>query len=112
MYNKFIVDTAEAKQVGCDPLDNKAAKVLLKFIWHMNKYGITKGTPNKLAQNMGISLWDFNHGVRALKKLNYIRKYTKWEYMVNPNIAGNGDDRQHYIVQHMWNSQTIEGSKE
>ena len=25
MYNKFIVDTAESKRVGCDPLDNKAA---------------------------------------------------------------------------------------
>ena len=112
MYNKYMTDTAESKQVGCSPLDNKAAKVLLKFIWHMNRYGITKGKPNDLAQKMGISKWDFIHGVRALKELNYIRKYTKWEYMINPNIAGNGDDKQRFIVQHMWDEQTIEGSKE
>ena len=107
MYNKFIIDTAEARQVGCAPLDNKAAKVLLKFIWHMNRYGISKGTPEGLAGKMGISRWDFIHGVRALKKLDYLRKYTKWEYMINPRIAGNGDEKQAYIVQHMWDTQTI-----
>jgi hypothetical protein len=67
------------------------------------------GTPEKIAQMTGITLRDFSVGVRALKKCDLIRKYTKKEYMLNPDVMFNGNDKQYFIVKHMWDTQTSKG---
>lgn len=109
MFNKFSTSSPEARQLGTAPMEHCAGTVLLKLMFHMNRWNMVKGKPATLNKLMGISLWDFNHGVKALKKLDFVRKYTKWEYMVNPNLIFNGDEKQFYIVQHMWDTQTKSG---
>lgn len=109
MFNKFLTDTTEAGYLSSTELDASAAVVLLKMMYRINRFNIVHGKPDVLIQAMGISQWDFHHGVRSLKNLDLIRKYTKWEYMINPNVMFNGDDKQQYIVQHMWDTQTKKG---
>jgi len=111
MFNKFQTDTPEAAELGTRPIDNTASVVLLKMMFHMNRVNMVKGSPKQLMEKMGVTLWDFNTGVRALKTLDYIRKFTKWEYMVNPNIIFNGDERQYFVVQHMWDTETTKGAQ-
>tara|TARA_R110002020_G_scaffold399216_2_gene609080 strand:+ start:279 stop:500 length:222 start_codon:yes stop_codon:yes gene_type:complete len=67
------------------------------------------GTPEKIAEMAGITLRDFSVGVRALKKCDLIRKYTKKEYMLNPDVMFNGNDKQYFIIKHMWDTQTSKG---
>jgi hypothetical protein len=107
MFNKLVTDTKEADRIRTVPMVNAAGTVLLKFMFLANRYNIVKGTPNELIAKLGITRWDFTHGVRALKKDDLIRKYTKREYMINPNVLFNGDDKQQYVVQHLWNTQTL-----
>jgi len=54
-------------------------------------------------------LHDFHRGLRVLKKSDFIRKYTKKEYMLNPDVMFNGNDKQYFIVKHMWDTQTSRG---
>jgi len=111
MFNKFRVDTEEAKFLASQPIDAAATLILVKFMGNMNKFNMIKGSPRQVMDRMGITQWEFNHGMRALKKLGFIRKYTKTEYMVNPALMFNGDDQQYYSVRYMWETQTIKSSK-
>ena len=67
------------------------------------------GTPKTICQKSGMSLHDFHRGLRTLKKSDFIRKYTKKEYMLNPDVMFNGNDRQYFIIKHMWDTQTSKG---
>ena len=107
MFNKLLTDTEEVKRLRSVPLDNAAGAVLLKLMFCTNRYNLVKGTPAEIVKRIGVSQWDFNHGVRALKKADYVRKYTKQEYMINPRLLFNGDDQHYYVVKHMWDTQTI-----
>jgi len=110
MFNKLVTDSKEAERIRGIPMVNAAGTVLLKFMFLANRYNIIRGTPDQLIDKMGVSRWDFTHGVRALKKDDLIRKYTKREYMINPSVLFNGDDKQFYVVKHMWDTQTLQAS--
>jgi hypothetical protein len=70
---------------------------------------MVSGTPQEIAKAVGVTIGDFTVGIRVLKKCDLIRKYTKKEYMLNPDVMFNGNDRQYFIVKHMWETQTSKG---
>jgi hypothetical protein len=109
MFNKFQLGTQASKYLAQTCSDKSAMLVLLKMMYRINKYNMVTGTPAQLAEQSGISIRDFNLGIRGLKKFDFVRKFTKREYMINPEVMFNGDDKQYYIVKHMWDTQTTRG---
>jgi hypothetical protein len=109
MFNKFQLGTQPATFLAKNKLSSSSALVLLKMMYHINRVNMVIGTPEKIAEMAGITLRDFSVGVRALKKCDLIRKYTKKEYMLNPDVMFNGNDKQYFIVKHMWDTQTSKG---
>lgn len=109
MFNKFQLGTQPADFLAKAKLDNVGALVLLKFMYHINKLNMVVGTPKEISRMSGMTIGDFTLGIRALKKCDLIRKFTKKEYMLNPDIMFNGDDRRYYVVKHMWDTQTSKG---
>jgi len=109
MFNKFQLGTQPAAFLAKNKLSSSSALVLLKMMYHINRVNMVIGTPEKIAEMAGITLRDFSVGVRALKKCDLIRKYTKKEYMLNPDVMFNGNDKQYFIVKHMWDTQTSKG---
>ncbi len=112
MFNKFQLGTQPADFLAKAKLDSTAALVLLKLMCHINRSNMVVGTPQGIAEMSGMTLREFILGSRYLKKCDLIRKYTKREYMLNPDIMFNGDDRQYYIVKHMWDTQTTRGLRD
>jgi len=109
MFNKFQVGTQAAKHLAQVCNDKSATLVLIKFMYQMNKFNMIVGTPASIAKQSGILIRDFSLGIRALKEFDFVRKYTKREYMVNPDIMFNGDDEKYFVVKHMWDTQTTRG---
>lgn len=109
MFNKFQLGTQSSDFLAKAKLDSVAALVLLKVMCHIDKQNMVVGTPMGIAQASGITIGDFTLGIRSLKKCDLIRKYTKKEYMLNPDIMFNGDDRRYYVLKHMWDTQTSRG---
>ena len=109
MFNKFQLGTAPATFLAKNKLSGVSALVLLKIMYQINRVNMVVGTPQEIAKAAEITIGDFTVGVRALKKCDLIRKYTKKEYMLNPDIMFNGNDRQYFIVKHMWDTQTSRG---
>ena len=109
MFNKFQLGTAPATLLANNKLSSDAALVLLKIMYKINRVNMVIGTPATISESAGITLHDFHRGLRALKKCDFIRKFTKKEYMLNPDIMFNGNDLQYFIVKHMWDTQTSRG---
>ena len=109
MFNKLQLGTQPAAMLSKARLNKAGALVLLKMMYHINRVNIVEGTPADVAKMAGVTIGDFHVGVRSLKQTDFIRKYTKKEYMLNPDIMFNGNDRQYFIVKHMWDTQTSKG---
>lgn len=109
MFNKFQLGTQPANFLAKAQLDSVAALVLLKLMCHINKNNIIIGTPKIIANTVGITIGDFTVGIRILKRCDFIRKYTKKEYMLNPDIMFNGNDKQYYSIKYKWDTQTTKG---
>jgi hypothetical protein len=112
MFNKFQLDTKAVTILSKAKLNGAASSVLLKFMFHINRSNMVVGAPADIAKLTRTSLREFNLGIRALKKYNFVRKYTKKEYMLNPDIMFNGDDKRYYVIKHMWDTQTTEGLRD
>ena len=79
MFNKLQTDTPEANYVNRQLTNKSAALILLKFLQQANRFNIIKGNPNGIAEYFGIRVGDFHTGIRELKKMDFVRKYTKYE---------------------------------
>jgi len=112
MFNKFQLNTPTAVFLAKSRLSNSASVVLLKMMCHIDRLNMVVGTPAYIAKIAGITVRDFSIGIRALKSYDLVRKYTKKEYMLNPDVMFNGDDKQYFIVKHMWDKQTSRGLRE
>ena len=86
MFNKLQLGTQPASLLAKTKLSSSAALVLLKMMYHVNRMNMVVGTPETISDMSGVRLHDFHRGLRALKKLDFIRKYTKKEYMLNPDV--------------------------
>tara|TARA_R110000787_G_scaffold78897_1_gene172355 strand:- start:1595 stop:1933 length:339 start_codon:yes stop_codon:yes gene_type:complete len=109
MFNKLQTDTPEASYINRQLSDKSAALILLKFMQQASRFNMVKGNPKGISEHFGVVVGDFHLGIRKLKNLDFVRKYTKHEYMLNPDISFNGDDKQYFIVKHMWDTQTSKG---
>tara|TARA_R110002096_G_scaffold236501_1_gene427208 strand:+ start:1724 stop:2062 length:339 start_codon:yes stop_codon:yes gene_type:complete len=109
MFNKLQTGTPEASYINRQLTDKSAALILLKLMQQASRFNIIKGNPKGISQHFGITAGDFHLGIRSLKKMDFVRKYTKHEYMLNPDVSFNGDDKQYFIVKHMWATQTSVG---
>ncbi len=109
MFNKLVIGSRAANYIAKTCSDKSTMLVLIKLMYSINRMNIVVGTPKSISASSGITIGDFSSGVRGLKKLDFVRKYTKREYMLNPEVVFNGDDRQFYIVKHMWDTQTSRG---
>ena len=109
MFNKFQLGTQPANFLAKTKLNSAAALVLLKMKYHINRVNMVIGTPKSISETAGMTLGDFSVGIRSLKKCDLVRKYTKKEYMLNPDVMFNGNDKQYFIVKHMWDTQTSRG---
>lgn len=109
MFNKFQLGTQPATFLAKTKLGGATALVLLKMMYHINRLNMVIGPPKDISKTIGVTIGDFTVGVRALKKCDLIRKYTKKEYMLNPDVMFNGDDKQYFLVKHMWDTQTSKG---
>jgi hypothetical protein len=111
MFNKLQTGTAESERLVSQRLEGVAAIVLIKLQLTVNRFNMVKGQPAYLSRMWGMTIGEFTLGIRALKRYDMIRKYTKTEYMLNPAIMYNGQESQYYIVKHMWDNQTSRGLK-
>jgi len=89
MFNKFQLGTQPADFLAKAKLEPVAALVLLKLMCHINRSNMVVGTPQGIAEMSGMTLREFILGSKHLKKCDLIRKYTKREYMLNPDIMFN-----------------------
>ena len=81
MFNKFQLGTEPANFLAKNNMSSDAALVLLKIMYQINRVNMVVGTPKIICDKSGMTLHDFHRGLRALKKSDFIRKYTKKEYI-------------------------------
>ena len=111
MFNKLSQNTVEADTIRKGKLSGSAAIILLKMLYSTNQNNIMLGNPQTICLETNITEWEFRQGIKSLKKQNIIRKYTAKEYMLNPDVSYNGDDKRYWILKHMWDTQTTTGLK-
>lgn len=111
MFNKLHQDTLETGILRTDKISGPAAIVLVKILFNVNRSNIIQGTPESIARGSHMTSWEFKLGIKDLKQKNIIRKYTAKEYMLNPDVAYNGDDARYHILKHLWDTQTTTGLK-
>jgi len=111
MFNKLVLGTSQAKYLVKKLDDKTAALLLVKFMVGINKFNIVKGSPADIATDWGVTIGDFSSGIRGLKKLDIVRKYTQKEYILNPDVMYQGDDRRYFVIKNMWDTQTSKGLK-
>ena len=108
-FNKFITKNSQSKFMH-KRFDDKAAALIIIKLWHsMDKYNIVSGTPESLSTEFGITMWDFKAGIKGLKQLGLIRKYSKKEYMISPDSMFNGNEQQYWLIKARWDTQTTQG---
>jgi len=112
MWDKLMTDTNMAKFLAKKLNSPKAGLLLLKFMYHTDSSNLVAGVPVDIAKKFGISLRNFTYGVRELKGLDLVRKYSKREYMLNPAVSYHGDTKRAFILQHIWDTQTTSGLRE
>ncbi len=109
MFNKIQTDTPIAKLISSVVLETAAGIILCKFYHTMPRNNLMCGTPEMLAAKLNLSMWEFNIGIRQLKQLDAIRKYSAREYMVNPDLGYNGEEKRYWVLKHLWDTQTKSG---
>lgn len=98
------------KYIATKVTDPKAALVLLSFLAKVDKRNMVKGTPVELAKNLEITSRNFALGIRELKKVGLVRKYSKQEYMLHPYVFPDANDLR--LIKYLWNTQTTRGLRD
>lgn len=109
MFNKLQLNNSLSRIARSSACKGPAVQILHHFVYSMNKINVLQGSPEELAKQCHLKILQFNLGIKNLKELSIVRKYTKREYMLNPDYAYNGDDKRYYIIKSMWDNQTTTG---
>ena len=107
MFNRFQLGTKSVEYLAKSKLEDSTAVVLLKGMYHLNKNNMIVGSPKEIALDLGITMWDFDSGMRTLKQYDCVRKFTKREYMINPDVIYVGN--RYDVAKFMWDNQTSRG---
>ncbi|MEA2037057.1 MAG: hypothetical protein U9O94_06085 [Nanoarchaeota archaeon] len=91
-------------------LINRSAKLMfINAALCINNQNIIKGTPKELQEKFKINSHSFEVAMQELKRNDLVRKYTKTEYMFNPDYMCWGVTADYKVLNHMWENQTTRG---
>ena len=92
---------------GC--VDVKAYGVFIRLFLAANNRMLVKGSPEAISKLISVNVSNFCLAVRELKKMGLVRKYSRWEYMINPECKKIDDIRDEEQLMHMWNKDSTDG---
>jgi len=103
----MLIDDKYINRLIKSSTSTRSYTVLLKFIYAVDSSYLLYGSPDTLPIKLGIKKQDFNEGIRELKVLGFIRKYSKFAYMLNPRVISKRDNDSRII--YTWEEETILG---
>jgi len=92
---------------GCD--DVKAYGVFIRLFLVVDHRMLVKGSPEVVSKLIEVSVSNFCLAVRELKRMGLVRKYSRWEYMVNPECREIDSIRDEEQLMYMWEKDSING---
>jgi hypothetical protein len=92
---------------GCG--DIKAYGVFIRLFLAVDNRMLVKGSPGVVSKLIGVNVSNFCLAVRELKRMGLIRKYSRWEYMVNPECREIDSIRDEEQLMYMWKKDSISG---
>ena len=90
MFNKLQLGTQPATFLAKAKLNRAGALVLLKLMYHINRANMVMGTPQEISKLTGVTVGDFHLGVRSLKQLDFIWKYSQIHCSIEILISSYG----------------------
>ena len=92
---------------GC--VDIKAYGVFIRLFLVVDNRMLVKGPPEVVSKLIGVNVSNFCLAVRELKRMGLVRKYSRWEYMVNPECREIDSIRDEEQLMYMWKKDSISG---
>ena len=92
---------------GC--VDIKAYGVFIRLFLAANNRMLVKGSPEVISELIKVNVSNFCLAVRKLKKMGLVRKYSRWEYMINPECREIDNIRDKEQLMHMWVKDSVNG---
>ena len=92
---------------GCG--DVKAYGVFIRLFLVVDNRMLVKGSPETVSQLIKVNVSNFCLAVRELKRMGLIRKYSRWEYMVNPECREIDSIKDEEQLMYMWEKDSISG---
>ena len=92
---------------GC--VDVKAYGVFIRLFLVVDNRMLVKGPPEVISKLIGVNVSNFCLAVRELKRMGLIRKYSRWEYMINPECREINNIRNEEQLMYMWKKDSISG---
>ena len=92
---------------GC--ADIKAYGVFIRLFLVVDSRMLVKGSPKVISKLISVNVRNFCLAVRELKRMGLVRKYSRWEYMINPECKKIDDIRDEEQLMHMWKKDSIDG---
>jgi len=92
---------------GC--VDVKTYGVFIRLFLVVDNRMLVKGSPEVVSKLIEVSVSNFCLAVRELKRMGLVRKYSRWEYMVNPECREIDSIRDEEQLMYMWEKDSING---
>ena len=92
---------------GC--VDVKAYGVFIRLFLVVDNRMLVKGSPEVVSKLIAVNVSNFCLAVRELKRMGLVRKYSRWEYMVNPECREIDSIRDEEQLMYMWKKDSISG---
>ena len=92
---------------GCD--DVKSYGVFIRLFLVVDNRMLVKGPPEAVSKLIEVSVSNFCLAVRELKRMGLVRKYSRWEYMVNPECREIDSIKDKEQLMYMWEKDSISG---
>ena len=92
---------------GCT--DVKAYGVFIRLFLAADNRMLVKGSPEAVSKLIAVNVSNFCLAVRELKRMGLVRKYSRWEYMVNPECREIDNIRDEEQLMYMWEKDSING---
>ena len=92
---------------GC--ADVKAYGVFIRLFLAADRRMLVKGSPEAVSKLIEVNISNFCLAVKKLKNMGLIRKYSRWEYMVNPDCKEIDSIRDREQLMYMWEKDSTSG---